>query len=864
MKKLTIGIIAHVDSGKTTLSEALLYTSGKIRNFGRVDKGESFLDSDAIERRRGITVFSKQASYDYGDTSFILLDTPGHSDFSAEMERTLQVLDYCVLLISASDGIKGQTETLWRLLEEYNIPTFIFFNKMDQDGADRYNLLTRVHATLSDNIVSFDKKDINEFYDSVAMCSEEAMEMYLENETVSDECIRNLILSRNIFPCFFGSALKMEGIENLLEGMDKYTCEPHYSADFGARAYKITHDNGVRLTLMKITGGSLKTKDIIRDGSEDTKVNQIRIYEGHRFSLVTEVVAGDICAIEGLKNSHAGDGYGTEAKEIIPILMPVLKNRVLFPPGCDPARELINFRILEEESPELSVSWDEEHHELYISVMGDVQLEIIHENYLSRFGIDISFDAGEVLYCETIDEPVIGVGHFEPLRHYAEVHLRMEPLPEGSGLVFDTEVSTDELAKNWQRLIVTHLYEKVHRGVLTGAPITDMKITLIAGRAHPKHTEGGDFRQATYRAIRQGLMMTKSRLLEPYYRFRISLPTENLGRAMTDLDAMHASLNAPENDNQTGYSYLMGRVPVSAFVNYPKQLMAYSKGLGHVEVTPDGYGECFDEQNVIAQSGYDPCRDLRNTPDSVFCAHGAGFVVPYNEVYDYMHIPFDKKDAYSTALLDEQFSESRSKSEEIFLGIEEIDEIISKISGANSVYTKKPGWKKSRRRSSAGNNAASKASSKSVTRVFDKNDTEYLLVDGYNVIFAWQELKELADVNLDSAKDSLLDTMSAFQGVAGCEIIVVFDAYKVVGHKTEILDYNGIHVVYTREAETADQYIEKFTHEHASKYNVTVVTSDGLEQIIIRGEGAGLISSREFKGYIENRMNQFRAKYNIQ
>lgn len=865
-KKITFGIIAHVDSGKTTLSEALLYKSNTIRKFGRVDKGESFLDNDAVERRRGITIYSKQASFSYGNTEFILLDTPGHSDFSAEMERTLQVLDYCILLISASDGIKGQTETLWQLLKEYDIPTIIFFNKMDQPGADKNSLLARVRASLDDSIVDFDDANSDEFYDSVAMCKESAMEMYLESGTISNELIKDMIYDREVFPCVFGSALNMDGVDKLLTLLDEYTLPIQYGDEFGARAYKIMHDDsGVRLIFMKITGGFLKTKDFIRDGAEEVKVNQIRLYSGEKYHYVTEVGAGDICAIEGLKNSLAGDGFGFETGAVMPILMPVLSYRVLFPNGEDDSRQLMNFKRLEEESPELSVVWSEEKKYITICVMGEVQLQIITENYKERFGVDIAFDTGEVLYAETIEEPVIGVGHFEPLRHYAEVHLLMQPLPLGSGLIFDSDVSTDELALNWQRLVLTHLYEKEHRGVLTGAPITDMKITLVAGKAHLKHTEGGDFRQATYRAVRQGLMMTKSKLLEPYYRFNIELPTENIGRAMTDLDRLKASLMPPETDVNTGMSVIRGRCAVSAFMEYPAEVSAYTAGRGHVLVTPDGYGDCNNSDEVIGRLGYIPTMDMRNTPDSVFCSHGAGVVIPYDEVYDNCHIPIEKEnvvkqsDTYIVARNNKQDSD-------IWLGVDEVDAIIDSIS-RSGIRNKavKPGWKRSRRRQkeTAIKTASRKTEPASRTYVFDKDKTEYLLVDGYNVIFAWDDLNELSRINIDSARDTLIDVLCAYQAIAGCEVIAVFDAYRVKGHKTEYLDYNNIHIVYTAEAETADAYIERFAHDNSKKHKVTVVTSDGLEQIIIRGEGAALISSREFKTHIEEKTEAFRQKYDI-
>lgn len=869
MKKITFGIIAHVDSGKTTLSEALLYKTGIVRNFGRVDKGESFLDNDSVERQRGITIYSKQANFEYGNTSFNLIDTPGHSDFSAEMERTLQVLDVAVLIISAADGVRGQSETLWKLLTEYEIPTFIFVNKMDRPDSDGHALLIGAKKLLNDSIVDFSDYGSEEFFDRIAMCDEGAMEQFLETGSISDEYIAMLIDNRVVFPCYFGSALNMKGVDDLLRDLDRLTLEVEYGDEFGARAYKIMRDaSGNRLTFLKITGGKLQSRDVLTDGTEETKITQIRVYSGDKYKTVSECYAGDICAVEGLKNSHSGDGYGTEKGIVYPVLMPVLSVRVTFPDGDDPVLKLREFKLLEEENPEMLVRWDEDLKEISICVMGDVQLEIIKDTYQKRFGTNVEFDLGRVLYAETITKPSMGVGHFEPLRHYAEVQLLMEPLPEGSGLIFDTNVSTDMLARNWQRLILTHLYEKEHKGVLIGAPITDMKITLVAGRAHLKHTEGGDFRQATYRAVRQGLMMTESKLLEPYYRFTIELPIENVGRAMTDLDKMLAKISTPDTDSVTGMASITGRVPVSAFRGYSRDLMSYTKGLGRLSMTPDGYGPCHNEEEIITERAYEPTADLRNTPDSVFCSHGAGVIVPYSEVYDHMHIPFDKGNVDTAVALVSQPTNMHNSSD-IWLGVDEVDAIIASVGGMNGrVRAAHPGWK--RKRGQPRNNKHSESTVKpknqnsySGTRVFDKQQTEYLLVDGYNVIFAWENLKELAEINIDSARDSLLDTLCNYQGMAGCEVIAVFDAYRVRGHKTEYLDYNNIHVVYTAEAETADAYIEKFAHDNAHKHKVTVVTSDGLEQIIIRGEGCALISSREFEGYIENLRQSFNERYGV-
>lgn len=880
MKNLNFGIIAHVDSGKTTLSEAMLYISRTIRNFGRVDKGESFLDGGSIERRRGITITSKQARFTFGNTSFTLLDTPGHSDFSAEMERTLQVMDYCVLLISASDGITGQTQTLWKLLAEYDIPTFVFFNKMDQDGADRMGLLLEARAHLSDMIVDFDGKHDNAFYDRIAMCSEEAMDFFLENDFVPEEMINGLIADRKLFPAYFGSALNLEGVENLLTDLDRRTLEPDYPGEFGARVYKIMRDDsGSRLTLMKITGGSLKTRDLVQDGDEKAKVNQIRLYSGDKYTTVSEAAAGEICALEGLHNTYAGEGLGIEKGTVIPVLMPVLCYRVLTGPEVDNSRVLPFFKTVEEENPELSIRWDEESRQIYVCVMGEVQLEILTETMKTRFGLDISYDTGDVIYAETITEPTVGVGHFEPLRHYAEVHLLMEPLPAGSGLEFASEVSTDELARNWQRLILTHLAEREHRGVLTGAPITDMKITLTGGRAHIKHTEGGDFRQATYRAVRQGLMMGHSRLLEPYYSFVLKLPTENVGRAMTDLGAMEAVFGAPDTDADMNVSMISGRVPVEAFKDYPKTLAAYTQGRGSIALTPDGYGPCHNEMEVIERREYNPVNDIRNTPDSVFCAHGAGFVVPCEEVYGMMHVPFNAVEAETVnkllgtgytagedmgpegMALAADLRRDRTQDTQMWLGTDEIDSIIAGISRAGaSNRVGRPGWKrkKSRTADTSGNGSTKIRGSEGRTKVFEATEAEYTLVDGYNVIFAWEDLNRMAQQNIDAARDALVELLCNYQGMIGSEVIAVFDAYRVKGHDTEYSDFKNIHIVYTKEAETADQYIEKFANGNAKKYRVTVITSDGLEQIIIRGEGCSLISSREF----ESRYRQMKQAFN--
>jgi len=887
MKKITLGLIAHVDSGKTTLSEALLFACGRIRSFGRVDKGESFLDGNALERRRGITIYSKQAVCSFADTAFTLLDTPGHSDFSAEMERTLQVLDYALLIVSAADGIRGQTETIWRLLEEYGIPTVIFFNKMDQPGADRQKAIAQFRNALADNIVDMTdysdlRKDaaeavparLTEIYDHMAMCGEEAMNEFLENGCIRHETVLRMTAQRELFPCFFGSALRQQGIEELLRGLDDLTVAEEYPDEFGARVFKILKNpDGERLTFLKVTGGSLAVRDILPDGETDSRVSQLRVYSGDRYTAVQKAEAGEICAVCGLKESYAGQGFGCEEGSIMPVLSPVLSYRVLLPSGCDPVKALEMFRMLEEENPELSVRWDEDRAEISVSVMGNVQLEVLKTVVKDRFSLDVGFDTGSVLYKETITSPVRGVGHFEPLRHYAEVHLLMEPLPEGSGLEFDSCISQDVLAVNWQRLIMTHLSEREHRGVLTGAPLTDMRITLIAGRAHPKHTSGGDFRQATYRAVRQGLMMTDSRLLEPYYRFTMRIPSENAGRALTDLERMQAAFSIQSAEGS--FSVINGRVPVEALGDYARELAAYSKGQGSISLTPDGYGPCHNEDEVIASSSYDPQSDLRNTPDSVFCANGSGYIVPYDQVYDHMHIPFDADDIYMTEDMSQELksrASARSMSGK-WLGTDEIDAILAGVSrSGEGGSASRPGWRKrSRRRgfglrdgAASGENAAvsgihgtgssaMKRQGEAAQRIFNPENADYMLVDGYNVIFAWEDLAELASANIDSARMSLMETLCNYQAFTGMEVIVVFDAYRVKGHDTEYSDWRNIHVVYTREAETADQYIERFAHEHGRKYRVTVVTSDGMEQIIIRGQGCALVSSREFRTLVDSR-----------
>lgn len=854
MKKVVIGILAHVDAGKTTLSEAILYHSGSIRKMGRVDNQDAFLDNYELERERGITIFSKQAEVKIGDLEVTLLDTPGHVDFSAEMERTLQVLDYAVLVISGADGVQGHTQTLWRLLKQYEIPVFLFINKMDQPGTEKEALLSELREKLSEGCIDFSKEASESFYDEVAMCKEEVMEQFLETGCVEADEIRTLIRERLVFPCFFGSALKEQGIEAFLEGLVTYTAVPFYPSAFGARVFKIARDGqGNRLTYLKITGGSLKVKTVLTHQQE--KVNQIRIYSGEKYTTVNEVQAGAVCAVTGLSTTYPGEGIGIESGVSVPLLEPVLTYQIELPEGMDAAVVLPKLRQLEEEEPQLHIVWEEQLQEIRVQVMGEVQIEILKYLVKERFGIDIEFGTGSIVYKETIQNVVEGVGHFEPLRHYAEVHLRMEPGEPGSGLVFSTECSEDVLSRNWQRLILTHLEEKEHKGVLTGAPITDMKITLTAGRAHQKHTEGGDFRQATYRAVRQGLKQAESVLLEPYYTFHLEVPEGSIGRAMTDLERMHAAFEAPELQN--GTAVLTGSAPVALIQDYPKAVTAYTRGEGKMFCSLQGYGICHNAEEVIAEKCYDSEADLENPTGSVFCAHGAGFVVGWEQVKDYMHLESTLEEAAPG-------SEGRLKGpqavteyeEEMWIDTEEIDEILARTYGANKKDKNtfaKNGFAKKRKPSETA----------PVTRSYvpKKSGEEYLLVDGYNVIYAWEELKELAKDNLDGARGKLMDILCNYQGIRKCQLIVVFDAYRVKGHAAEITDYHNIHVVFTAEAETADQYIEKFAHENGKKYRVTVATSDGLEQIIIRGQDCLLLSARELKEEIENAVEQVSREY---
>lgn len=872
MKKyISVALLAHVDAGKTTLSEAMLYTCGSIRRLGRVDNRDTFLDTNALERARGITIFSKQAVLPYQDMELTLLDTPGHVDFSAEMERTLQVADYAVLVISGADGVQGHTETLWQLLGRYGIPTFLFVNKMDQPGTDRARLLKELRERLDAGCVDFGTEGTEEFYEQAAMCRETALEHYLENGSLEKEELQELIGERLLFPCFFGSALRLSGVEELLEGISRYAIPPVYPAEFGAKVYKIGRDaQGNRITYLKITGGTLKVKELLNR----EKVNQIRRYSGDKFELLNEAEAGVICGVTGLNDTRPGQGFGREEASAMPVLSPVLNYRVLLPEGMDAPRVLPMLRQLEEEEPQLHVLWNEALQEIEVQLMGEVQLEILTSLMKERFDIEVSFGEGNIVYKETIADRVEGVGHFEPLRHYAEVHLLLEPLEPGSGLEFATDCSLDELDRNWQRLVLTHLEEKEHIGVLTGAAITDMRITLVAGRAHQKHTEGGDFRQATYRALRQGLREAESVLLEPWYDFRLTVPEEMVGRAMNDIQQRFGTLKNPERDGER--MVLAGSAPVACMQNYQKELTAYTRGIGKISCTFGGYRPCHNTEEVVARLGYDPDGDIANPCSSVFCAHGAGFVVEWNQVKSYMHVesPFshsgemeggssggtgDGSSAgqYGTV----NYPAKESVREEIPLGTEEIDAILARTYYANRREAENS--VRGRFQLSGRKRRMDELRREPVSRDYTSKMSaeEYLLVDGYNIIFAWDELRELAAVNVDGARGRLLDIMCNYQGIRRCQLIVVFDAYRVQGHETEIFDYHNIHVVYTREAETADQYIEKFAHENGKKYRVTVATSDGLEQIIIRGAGCQLLSAREFLEEVTRRNRELMEGY---
>ena len=831
-KHICAALLAHVDAGKSTLSEALLYESGVIRTRGRVDHKDAFLDTSPLERERGITIFSKQACFSYGNMDVTMLDTPGHVDFSSEMERTLQVIDYAVLIISGTDGVQGHTETVWKLLQKYRIPTFFFVNKMDLPGADKAAVLKELQAKLSPYCVDFTEEE-ELLCENVAMCEETLLETYLEEGTFDlKKEVRRLVSGTLLYPCYFGSALQNEGVEALLEGLESYTKMPEYQKEFAGKVYKITRDDaGQRLTHMKLTGGELKLRDEIEGIG---KVNEIRVYSGEKYTLQQEVKAGDICAVPGFTDTYAGQGVGKEADFCANQLAPVCNYQILLPEGTEEAIAWRQLKQLEEEDPNLHLSWQAQTREIFIQPMGEVQLEVIKRMVSERYGMDIAFGSATILYRETIEDTVIGMGHFEPLRHYAEVHLKMEPLPRGSGLQFVTECSEDELDLNWQRLILTHLGEKEFTGVLTGSPITDIKFTLIAGRAHLKHTEGGDFRQATYRAVRQGLRQAKSRLLEPMYQFRMEVPMEQIGRVMSDVGKMHGTFRQQPDDGEM--SAIEGICPVASMAGYGTEFAAFTKGRGRMTLSFCGYEPCHNESEVVKNCKYDPDADVENTADSVFCAHGSGFVVPWNEVAKHVHVDTSIKKRQpvkaSTAVPKEPSKKNSKMSEE-----KELQAIFERTFGPVKTRVETPAKKVIKAESG-------KTKTKEYKPVYEE---EYLLVDGYNIIFAWDELKALAAENLEGARTKLMEIMCNYQGFCGCHLILVFDAYKVKGNPGSVEQFHNISVVYTKEAETADMYIEKTTKEIARKKRVRVATSDGMEQIIILGHGATRISARAFQ-----------------
>lgn len=835
---------AHVDSGKTTLAEAMLYTSGNIRKAGRVDHGDAFLDTHAVEKNRGITVFSKQAVMELDGAKITLLDTPGHVDFSAETERTFSVLDAAILVISGTDGVQSHTKTLWELLGKYRVPVFVFVNKTDISHRSKEYLLDNLTSSLSSSIVDM-SDDNSERYDSAALCSEALMEEFLETGSISDGSIAGAVMKREIFPCLFGSALKFQGIDALIGAIMRYTEEPVRPDSFGARVYKISDEDGTRLVNMKITGGSLKVKSVIECGREcvPEKADRLRIYSGKKFVTAEEVFAGELCAVEGLPSAYAGEGLGSERDTEKPFLEPVLSYRVICPDNADAYTVFSKIKELAEEDPMLRIMWNDRLKEIRISLMGEIQLEILKTLISERFGLDVSFDEGSIAYKETIAGKVEGVGHYEPLRHYAEVHLILEPLPPGSGLVFESNVSEDRLALNWQRLILTHLAEKVHCGVLTGSPITDMKITVAAGKAHLKHTEGGDFRQATYRAVRNGLMHAESVLLEPYYDFKIELPDECVGRAMSDLQRFGAEFSQPgKSAADDNMSVISGSAPIAKMRGYRTEIAGYTRGRGQLSFSFRGYLPCKNADEVIASVGYEPESDLDNSADSIFCSHGAGFAVKWDDVKNYMHLPSvlaPDKPPEQEVPVQRSFAPKQYDDKELMAIFERTYGKINR-DPRNALVTEKK-----------------KPEKEYVYKPVYQGD-EYLLVDGYNIIFAWDELNKLAKDDLELARQTLINAMCNYRGFSSCELILVFDAYKVKGAVREVEQINGITVIYTKEAETADMYIEKASHELSKKHRVRVATSDRLEQIIILGSGAYRMSASEFHDEVMRTENEIR------
>ena len=848
-KQIVLGILAHVDSGKTTLSEAMLYRAGVTRRLGRVDHKDAFLDTDVLEKARGITIFSKQALLTAGDTDITLLDTPGHVDFSTETERTLQVLDYAVLVVSGTDGVQSHTETLWRLLRRYHVPTFVFVNKMDLPGMERQELLAQLNRRLGEGFVDFGATQADRD-EALALCDENLMDRMLDAGQLQDADLIPAIARRHVFPCWFGAALKLEGVDALLDGLDRYTRPAPALEAFGAKVFKVSQDEqGARLTWLRVTGGELKVKAQLTGEADGEpwaeKANQLRLYSGAKYTLTEAIGPGQVCAVTGLTKARPGEGLGAERDSDLPVLEPVLSYQVLLPEGADMHAALGKLHRLEEEEPQLHVVWNETLGEIHVQLMGEIQLEVLRSLLAERFGLAVEFGPGGILYKETITEPMEGVGHYEPLRHYAEVHLKLEPLPRGSGMQFAADCREEVLDKNWQRLVLTHLEEKQHLGVLTGSPLTDVKITLIAGRAHLKHTEGGDFRQATYRAVRQGLMLAKSQLLEPWYAFRLEVPAENIGRAMSDIQRMEGTFDPPESGEET--AVLTGFAPVSTMRSYPMEVVSYTRGRGHLSLTLDGYRPCHNAQEVIAAIGYEPEHDLDNPADSVFCAHGAGFVVPWDQVRSHMHVD----SGWGKSTRPEQEAAVPQRRVMAYRATLEEDAELLKIFERTYGPIKRDPL------------AAFRPVQKRERPDFAAEQweiaPEYLLVDGYNIIFAWDELNALSKESLDAARHKLMDILCNYQGFQKCVLILVFDAYRVPGSPGSIEQYHNIHVVYTKEAETADMFIERVTHEIGRNRRVRVATSDGMEQIIILGHGALRVSARMFHEEVQNVEKQIRA-----
>lgn len=930
-KHICAGLLAHVDAGKTTLAEGLLYACGQIRTLGRVDHGNAFLDNFSLERERGITIFSKQARLVRGNLEITLLDTPGHVDFSAEMERTLQVLDYCILVISGTDGVQSHVETLWRLLGQYGVPVFLFVNKMDRPGIRKDRLLEELQAKLGSGCQEFGSEAEGRgeaFWEEISLCHEGLLEKYLERGCLSGGDLAEAIQERKVFPCYFGSALYLRGVEELLQGICKYALCPEYPEDFGARVYKISRDQaGVRLTHLKVTGGTLQVKMLVGNGASavsgeqiwEEKADQLRLYSGAQYETASEVKAGGICAVVGFDKTFAGQGLGRESGKAMPLLVPVLTYGLILPKGSDEVKVLGQLRRLEEEEPELHVEWMEAKKgrengpQIHVQVMGEVQIEILKRLISERFDLNVEFADGQIVYKETVAQPVVGIGHFEPLRHYAEVHLLLEPGEPGSGMQFESACSPDVLDGNWQRLVLTHLEEKSHLGVLAGAPLTDMKITLLTGRAHVKHTEGGDFRQATYRAVRQGLMQGESVLLEPVFAFRLEVPREHMGRAMNDIRRMHGRFDEPVTEGQ--YTTLTGSAPVATMREYQREVNAYTRGLGRLSCTLEGYEPCHNAEEVIRQRAYDPEGDLENPSCSVFCSHGAGVVVGWEQVPERAHLESgwapegnDRKEAKEKGPAGRRPSGIEGKSggerKSDYITLEEIDEIFRRTYGKSEQdympyrYHKQShaeaqprekgensgqgaaaeaqgrGLAQPReKRGNSGEGAAAEAQGGGLAQLQKKGESfgrgcrkgdhreTYLLVDGYNIIFAWEELRSLAERSIDGARDRLMDICSNYQGFAGCTLILVYDAYKVKGNPGSVQKYHNIYVVYTKEAETADQYIEKTVHEIGRKHQVTVATSDALEQMIIWGDGAVRLSAQGFRDTVESAVRQMREQY---